>query len=648
MALSARGVVPVAGGYAHLKLGEVGLEQLGIPVDAAGVIEERISRLPPAQQRTIRIAAVLGREFEAGALADLHPSASRSELEADLRGIAETGLVEPAGEDRWRFHHAIVTEAAYQSLVTDQARRLHAAVLARIASQAGDTPEQADLAVMAHHAERAGDTKAALHLLAEAAEGARRAYANVEVVDFLTRALALAEPDPQAVDTVTRARWRYHIAYALRALGQYQRAEDFLKRCIAALDRPPPETPGQAARGLFGGYAAYRLRPHRGERPARERAPIILAADATMMLSEIHYELNKIPFALAEILRGANLARAAGGDSATLAKLYIGMALISTALPWALDGDALQSRALEIAGRLDDEPTECWVRMVSGNYETGKGGWARGEADFHHSMAVAEACGERKTWETSASTLANLKRLEGRFEEALGWSDVTLAASRDRGVVHGIIWSHNGRARDLLCLSRWDELREDVAALARMLDDPANALDANDNNRLVFHYTQAVLALSEGDEAGALRGLDAALDIVARTKRPQVYMTQNAPFYSDLIWALWERGRQGEAMLARQARVAASARRIGRQYRTGAPMAALTAGDGHWLRGRARKALAGWRTAAQAAEARGMSYAAAHAHDRIARTGLDTGAAAARDTHLARLGIDLPRLWRLS
>lgn len=33
-------------------------------------------------------------------------------------------VVEPTGPGQWRFHHAIISDAAYQSLVTDQARRL--------------------------------------------------------------------------------------------------------------------------------------------------------------------------------------------------------------------------------------------------------------------------------------------------------------------------------------------------------------------------------------------------------------------------------------------------------------------------------------------------------------------------------------------
>ena len=68
---------------------------------------------------------------------------------------------------------------------------------------------------------------------------------------------------------------------------------------------------------------------------------------------------------------------------------------------------------------------------------------------------------------TSMSSLGNLKRVEGLFSPAIACSDATLAAARDRDISHSIAWSHNGRLRDLLCLNRLDEAREDCPHFGR-------------------------------------------------------------------------------------------------------------------------------------------------------------------------------------
>lgn len=141
LALDGRGLVRIEGGYAHLRLGEAGLAGIGIPTDAAGAAQERIAALSPAEQLTIKCAAILGRDFTTEALAALHPSASPESVAAELRSIGATGLIEPVGPRAWRFHHAIVADAAYRSLVTGQAQRLHAVAAANISEHAGDAPE---------------------------------------------------------------------------------------------------------------------------------------------------------------------------------------------------------------------------------------------------------------------------------------------------------------------------------------------------------------------------------------------------------------------------------------------------------------------------------------------------------------------------
>ena len=647
-----RGLLRVEANYAHLGLGDRSLSQIAFPDGVEGVVAERIASLTPAQQLTLKVAAVLGRSFDVDMLVHLHPGgAAAGVLASEIAAAERAGLVETldAGQGRHRFHHAIIGDTAYKLLVSDQRRSLHAKAAEILDSRgAVDGHAAASLALLAHHYEQAHLHDQAVEFLSRAAQSARSGYNNAEVVDFLTRALQIVEAKPQLADAVTCGHWNHKIADALKALGHYQRAADFLFESARLLDRAPPRSTRGALVRAIGGYAGYRLRPHRSPRPAAQRDPMIAAAEINMTLSEIHYELNKVPFSLAEVLRGVNLARNGGGDSTSLAKIYMGMALISRALPKALDGNDLQEKSIAMAERLGDMPTISWVYMASGVFEMGKCGWTTGEAHFRRSMQVADQCGERKNWETSMSSLGNLKRVEGLFEDAKACSDATLAAARDRDISHSIAWSHNGRLRDLLCLNRLEEAREDCRILHGILNDPKKKGDTNDNSNVVDGYARCLLGLVDGDLARAQAGLNDAIAVVHGMSRPQVYMVQNVSFLCDAVWNLWKRTGD-KSLLAHSAVVAKSGARMARQYRAGAPSAELAAGDAAWYRGRSAAATKHWLASAEAAGQRGMRYNQAQALFRLAEAECMPADHAGHnwETLMAQLGMQRPRIWSI-
>ena len=296
LSLRDRGLLRVEANYAHLGLGDRSLSQIAFPDGVEGVVAERIASLTPAQQLTLKVAAVLGRSFDVEMLARLHPGDVAADgLASEIAAAERAGLVEAMDEaqGRHRFHHAIIGDTAYKLLVSDQRRSLHAKAADLLNSRgAVDGHPAAALALLAHHYEQAHLHEQAVAFLSRAAQSARSGYNNAEVVDFLTRALKIVEAKPKLADAVTRGHWHHQIADALKALGHYQRAADFLFESARLLDRAPPRSTRGALVRAIGSYAGYRLRPHRSPRPASERDPMIAAAEINMTLSEIHYELN--------------------------------------------------------------------------------------------------------------------------------------------------------------------------------------------------------------------------------------------------------------------------------------------------------------------------------------------------------------------
>lgn len=123
----------------------------GLPSTLHALLASRLDRLPPTERATIDCAAVAGREFDAALVATLLELRS---ARGALDSLVDRELLEPAPptaafEERYRFRHWLIHDAAYASIPKAENARMHEAV-----ADALDERGAAD-AVVGFHLERA-------------------------------------------------------------------------------------------------------------------------------------------------------------------------------------------------------------------------------------------------------------------------------------------------------------------------------------------------------------------------------------------------------------------------------------------------------------------------------------------------------------
>ena len=256
-------------------LADRGLEREGealaeseLPESLQALIAARLDTLSPERKSLLQDAAVLGKVFWVGALAEIGGH-DRGELELALHELARKELVRPArmssmeGESEYSFWHVLVRDVAYGQIPRAERARRHRSAAAWIERQAGGRVE--DLAeVLAHHylqalelAEAAGDTEQAEELALPA-----------------RRFLALAGERALGLDTA-QAEARLARALELTPADDPERPDLLVHWADAAFQAGRPR---EAAAALDEALAAFRAC---GDKEAEARALILLARVTT-------------------------------------------------------------------------------------------------------------------------------------------------------------------------------------------------------------------------------------------------------------------------------------------------------------------------------------------------------------------------------
>jgi len=177
------------------------LRRFSLPEGIKEVIARRLSQLEPRTVETLRVAAVIGREFEVALLEELLGFQEEEFLAALEQALAAGVLLEAdptAGVSRYGFSHALIREALYEGMSAARRARIHRRVGGALEA-AGDPAARALALHFARAATGPEDVEKAVSYARRAAAEAAAVLAHEEAAQHLSRALEVVQGlDPGA------------------------------------------------------------------------------------------------------------------------------------------------------------------------------------------------------------------------------------------------------------------------------------------------------------------------------------------------------------------------------------------------------------------------------------------------------------------
>lgn len=174
-----------------------------LPPKVHAVIEARLTQLSPEAHDLARVAAVIGRAFDATILGKASES-TEDELVQGLDELWQHGIIREQGFNRfgveaYDFSHDKLREVAYQSLSSIRRRLLHRRVAEALEFYHTDQLDEV-AHQLARHYERAGNASKAITYYERAAAVAHRLAAVQEAIGFLTHAQSLLHLLPASAE----------------------------------------------------------------------------------------------------------------------------------------------------------------------------------------------------------------------------------------------------------------------------------------------------------------------------------------------------------------------------------------------------------------------------------------------------------------
>ncbi len=171
-----------------------------IPATLRDSLTARLDRSPAAKE-IAQIGAAIGRGFSYELIAAVAPH-TKTGLDSALNQLTESGLAFRRGtppEANYTFKHALVQDAAYDSLLKTKRQELHANIASAI-ERTRPTSTDTEPELLAHHRTHANQPTEAIPLWKKAGELALNKMALTEAISHLNKGLEVIATVPPSIE----------------------------------------------------------------------------------------------------------------------------------------------------------------------------------------------------------------------------------------------------------------------------------------------------------------------------------------------------------------------------------------------------------------------------------------------------------------
>jgi tetratricopeptide (TPR) repeat protein len=557
------------------------LRSIQVPATVQAVLAARLDRMPQEEKHLLQTAAVIGIEVP---LALLQAVAEVPEEPLRL-GLTHLQAAEFLYETRlfpeieYTFKHALTQQVAYETLLQDRRRALHAHIVAALEALVGDrVAEQVER--LAHHAVQGAVWDKALAYCRQAGARAAIRPAYREAVERFEQALAALAQLPETRDTLEQAiDLRFDLRNALLPLGELARIFDHLHAAEALAERLGDDqrlgrigcylciyflAMGEHDRAMAAGQRALALATMSGAFEVQVVAQTYLGM-VYHEVGDFRQALDVSQRAMASLTgerRYAHFGQIA--PPAVMSRYYVAWSLVE--LGDFAEGSGVAEDAVRLAEAVE-HPNSIGTAL------RGVGLLCRRQGDIHKAIPMLErslALSQHALLflPMAASLLGAAYALAGRTAETLPLLEQVLEriATGSRMFAHALVLTElsealllvgrtdeaSALAGRLLDLSRTHTGRSYRAHAYRLLGDVARCRDSPDVDQAVAHYRQA-LALAEELGMRPLQahchcGLGTLYAKIGRREQAHPELSSAIKMYRAMEMTFWL--PQAEALLA--------------------------------------------------------------------------------------------------